>query len=53
MMRSITWQQTAVLVACLGASFAAHRFLGASSGMVSGLATTIVAFLMGRPAEDK
>lgn len=49
MIRSVTWQQLAVLVVCLAAAFAAHKFLGLDAGMAAGVVTSVIAFLMGRP----
>ncbi len=48
MNKDITWQQLAVFVVCLGAAFAAHRYLGLEQGMAAGLVTSVIAFLMGR-----
>jgi len=46
--RNVTWQQTIVLVAALAATFAAYRFLGPDAGAASVLASTVMAFLLGR-----
>jgi hypothetical protein len=48
MLQTFTWQQIAVFVVCLGAAFAAHRFLGVDAGMAAGVVTSIVALLLGR-----
>ncbi len=48
--RSVTWQQLAVLVVCLAAAFAAHKYLGVTEGMTAGVVTSIIAFLLGRPS---
>jgi hypothetical protein len=48
MINNLTWQQLVVLVFCLGATFAAHRFLNLDAGMAAGMVTSIIAFLMGR-----
>lgn len=54
MIRNFTWQQLALLVICLGAAFAAHKFLGVEQGMAAGVVTSLVAFMMGRaPVDEK
>jgi MFS superfamily sulfate permease-like transporter len=48
MIKNFSWQQLAVLVICLAAAFAAHKFLGLEQGMAAGVVTSIVAFMLGR-----
>ncbi len=48
MLKTITWQQVAVVGMMLAFAFAAHMFLGQSAGMAVGAATTLVAFMLGR-----
>lgn len=48
MIPNLTWQQIAVFVICIAATFGAHRYLGLSEGMAAGAVTSLVAFLMGR-----
>jgi hypothetical protein len=47
-LRSITWPQVAVLVACLGVTFAAYKFLGPEAAGVSAVVATVINFLLGR-----
>ncbi len=53
MSKSFTWQQIAVFAICLGAAFAAHRFLGLEQGMAAGVVTSIIAFMMGRGGSEE
>jgi hypothetical protein len=46
--RNLTWQQVAVLVACLAATFAAYKLLGPEAGGVSSVVSAVLAFLLGR-----
>jgi hypothetical protein len=46
--RNITWQQTAILIACLIATICAYKFLGADAAGVSTIVSTVLAFLLGR-----
>ncbi len=51
MMKSLTWQQVAVLAMCLAAAFLAHKYMGASEGMAAGVIASLIAFMMGRPQD--
>lgn len=53
MIPNLTWQQIAVFVVCLAATFAAHRFLGLDAGMAAGLVSSSIAFLLGRPKAEE
>jgi hypothetical protein len=51
MLKSITWPQVAVVGMMLAFAFAAHKYLGQDAGMAVGAATTLVAFMLGRPRD--
>lgn len=52
MSSNLSWQQIAVFALCLASAFAAHKLLGVDAGMVAGIITSIIAFLMGRKPAD-
>lgn len=46
--RNLTWQQVAVLVACLAATCVALRFFGQEAAGVTAVVSTVLTFLLGR-----
>lgn len=47
-LRNLTWQQVAILVACLAATIAAYKFLGPDAGSIAAVVSTVLSFVLGR-----
>lgn len=47
-LRSISWQQAVVLVACVAGTFAAYKFLGPEAAGASMVVSMVLNFMLGR-----